>query len=92
MLTDIADQVLWPIWMGNGFVDQALSKEDWKSILTAGLKSSQRMAKAIEGNGFVALGEPTSKMSKQEMNELTDFIEYFGDSREPPVQWTEPQA
>lgn len=73
LLTEIAEQVRWPV---DGEMQQ-LTKEDWKVIVTAGLKRHQRIAKGIEG-GFVMLGASTSKMKKDEMAELLELILSFG--------------
>lgn len=72
-LTEIARQVQWPV---DGKM-QYLSPEDWKDILTAGLRREQRVAQGIEG-GFVMLGSRTSRMSQREMGELIELIHAFG--------------
>lgn len=54
-----------------------LSAEDYKDLLTAGLRREARMVPNMEGNGFVALGMRTSTMSKGEMGELLDLIDAF---------------
>lgn len=68
MLTDLSEQVTW-----HGL---KLSPEDWKHVMTAGLKS-QRAVPGIDG-GFVVLGQSTSKMGKAEMTELQELIAAFG--------------
>lgn len=73
LLTDISKQVIWPV---DGEMVK-LDKEDWKAVISAGLKRTQRIAKGIEG-GFVMLGASTSKMSKAEMADLITLIEAFG--------------
>lgn len=83
MLTDIALQVQWPV---DGAM-QSLAPEDWKDILTSGVRKEQRVAQGIEG-GFVMLGSRTSKMRKKEFAELIEFIYWFGSER--GVQWSEP--
>ena len=82
LLADISHQVEWPV---NG-VMQKLPKDDWKHILSAGLKKEQRVAAGIDG-GFVILGQYTSKMNKAEMGELIDLIQAFGSQHD--VKWTE---
>lgn len=85
-LTDIANQLPWPV---DGKT-QHLSPSDWKDICTAGLRKTQRIAQGIEG-GFVVLGARTSKMTVAEMKELLDFIEYVGGTYK--VQWSkQPEA
>ena len=81
MLTDIANSTEWPV---DGRM-QMLSPEDWKTILSAGLRKTQRIAQGVEG-GFVILGASTSKMLVGEMAELIDFIQFFGDTHN--VQWS----
>lgn len=65
---------------------QHISPEDFKHIMTAGLKKHQRVAAGIEG-GFVILGQYTHKMNKAEMAELLELILAFGAERN--VQWSE---
>lgn len=83
-LGDIAEQVDWPV---NGVMSK-LTPEDWKDILTAGLKKNQRVAAGVEG-GFVLLGERTSRMKVGEMVELIEFVLWFGSEHD--VIWTEPK-
>jgi len=84
VLGDIAKQVQW-------YVDgkqQLLSAEEWKDILTAGLRKHQRIAQGIDG-GFVILGERTSRMRIGQMCELIELAHAFGAER--GVVWTDPQ-
>jgi hypothetical protein len=78
LLGDISRQVEW--------YGQTLSKNDWKWVFTAALRS-QRMVPGLNG-GMVFLGEPTSSMSKQQMTDLIELIFYFGTERE--VVWSHP--
>lgn len=76
VLTDISRQVQW-------LVDGKLSwvePEDWKHILSAGLKRYQRVAQGI-GGGFVILGQRTSKMTIAEMSDLIELAQAFGAER-----------
>lgn len=75
-LRDISRQVKWPV---DG-VEQLLPPEDWKVVLSAGLKKEHRIAAGVSG-GFVILGTPTSRMTKAEMSELLSFIEWFAAER-----------
>jgi len=75
---DLSAQVDW--------YGQRLSKEEWRTVMTAGLRK-QKAVPGIDG-GFVVLGEHTAKMSKQEMAELIDLAMTFGESR--GVKWSEP--
>jgi hypothetical protein len=72
VLTDISQQVEWH--------GQFLSPEDWKHILTAGLKREQRMAPGVNG-GWVVLGLSTSKMTKSEFSELLELAYAFGSEK-----------
>jgi hypothetical protein len=67
-LEDIAQQVVW--------YGVKLDKQEWKDVLTAGLKK-QKIVPGIEG-GFVVIGARTSKMSIAEMNELIELSIMFG--------------
>ena len=67
-LEDIAQQ---GVWYG-----QKLDKQEWKDVLTAGLKK-QKIVPGIEG-GFVVIGARTSKMTIAEMNELIELSTMFG--------------
>ena len=77
MLTDVADQV---VWHGDKH-----SKEDWKCILTAGLRK-QRAVPGIDG-GFVVLGMSSSKLGKGEFGDLIELIYAFGTQHD--VFWSE---
>jgi hypothetical protein len=76
MLTEISEQMQWCV---DGKMQQ-LSAEEWKDILTAGLKREQKVAQGIDG-GFVILGQRTSKMTKREMSDLMELIAAFGSER-----------
>jgi hypothetical protein len=78
MLQDISRQVDW--------YGQKLTKEEWKDVLTAGLKRS-RIVPGIDG-GFVVLGLRTSSMSKREFSELIELIMAFGTQH--GVKWSDP--
>jgi hypothetical protein len=76
VLSDLAKQVQWH--------GEKLTKEEYKDLLTAGLKK-QRAIPGIDG-GFVVLGSSTSKMTKAEMSELITLAHAFGDER--GVKWS----
>lgn len=78
LLTDIANQVPW-----HGI---KLSPDEYKDLLSAGLVKS-KVVPNIEGNGFVILGQRTSKMGKREFSELCELILAFG--VEHGVRWTD---
>jgi hypothetical protein len=68
-LTALSEQVKWH--------GQTLSPEDWKDLLTAGLKRELRMVPNLDGNGFVSLGARTSTMTKAEFSDLLELIHAF---------------
>lgn len=79
MLGDLSRQVVWH--------GQKLTKEEWKDATTAAIKR-QRVIPGIEG-GWVVLGTSTRNMKIAEMNELMEFIEFFGGSQQ--VKFTAPE-
>jgi hypothetical protein len=81
VLTDISRQVPWMVDGQTVHPDP----EEWKEILSAGLKKNQRMARGIEG-GFVMLGLRTSKMTRKEMIDLIDLGHAFG--AQHGVKWS----
>lgn len=84
-LGDIAKQVPWVV---NGR-QVMLSKDDWKTILSASLKREQRIAAGIDG-GWVMLGARTSHMSKSELSDLLDLAYAFGAQHK--VVFTDPET
>jgi len=82
VLTDISRQVQWPVDGAMQFIEP----EDWKHVLSAGLKRHQRVAQGVDG-GFVILGQRTSQMSIGEMCELIELAQAFG--VEHGVSWSE---
>ena len=72
LLTDLSKQTDW-----HGV---KLSPDEFKDLLSAGLVKS-KVVPNIEGNGFVILGQRTSKMSKREMGDLIELIFAFGIER-----------
>lgn len=83
MLEDLARQVDWPV---DG-VMQKLDREDWKHIMSAGLRNHQRVAAGKDG-GFVVLGQSTKRLTKSEFSDLIEIIYEFGSTR--GVVWSEP--
>ncbi|RWR28806.1 recombination protein NinB [Sinirhodobacter populi] len=69
LLTDVSRQVTW--------YGRKLSNEDWKHIFTASL-SKLDVVPNIDGSGFVALGQSTSRMGKRKFSELIELIFEFG--------------
>ena len=63
------------------------SAEDWKDIFTASLSIELKMTPTIQGNRWVVLGLKTRKMNKQQLIELIDFIQSYGDLK--GVKWSD---
>lgn len=72
LLSDLAEQTDWH--------GMKLAPEEWKDLLSAGLTKS-KVVPNIEGNGFVILGQRTSKMGKREFSDLCELILAFGAER-----------
>lgn len=77
LLTDVSRQVEW--------YGRKLAPEDWKHVFSSALRK-QDVVPNIEGNGFVVLGQSTSKMGKREFSDLVELIYSFGAERN--VIWT----
>ena len=67
LLEEISKQVDW--------YGQKLTGEEWKDVLTAGLKK-EKVVPGING-GFVVLGQRTSKMNKSEFSDLLELARAF---------------
>lgn len=72
MLTDISQQVDW--------YGKRLTPEDWKHIFSSSMKKLD-VVPNLDGTGFVALGQQTSKMTRGEMSEMQTLMEAFGAER-----------
>lgn len=72
LLSDLAEQTDW-----HGI---RLAPEEWKDLLSAGLTKS-KVVPNIEGDGFVILGQRTSKMCKREFGDLLELVHTFGAER-----------
>lgn len=83
MLTDISKQLQWAVDGEMCWLD----KEDWKHIMSAGLKRHQRIAKGIDG-GFVILGQSTRKMKKADFADLIELMFAFG--AQHGIEWSDP--
>ncbi|MER1974570.1 recombination protein NinB [Pseudocitrobacter faecalis] len=77
-LRDISQQVNWH--------GRWLDAESWKCIFTAALKK-QDVVPNLNGDGFVVLGQSTSKMRVSEFAELLELIQAFG--TEHGVKWSD---
>lgn len=72
MLADIEAQCDW-----HGL---KLKAEEWKDLLSAGLVQS-KVVPNLEGNGFVILGQRTSKLTKSQFAALIELIQAFAAER-----------
>lgn len=77
-LHDISEQVNWH--------GRKLDSESWKCIFTAALKK-QDVVPNLTNDGFVVLGQSTSKMRVSEFSDLLELINSFGAER--GVKWSE---
>ena len=68
LLEDLSAQINW--------YGTRLTKEEWKDVMTAGLKRS-KVVPGIDG-GFVVVGASTSKMDKKTFSDLVELIYSFG--------------
>lgn len=69
MLADISEQVDW--------YGKRLTPEDWKHVFSASLRKLD-VVPNLDGSGFVALGQSTSRMTRAEMSDMQTLMEAFG--------------
>ena len=69
-LTDIATQ--------KEHCGRRYAPEDWKVIFLHALGRETRFAPALDGRGFVPLGQSSSELSVAEMGELLELIAAWG--------------
>ncbi|HEY2455198.1 MAG TPA: recombination protein NinB [Scandinavium sp.] len=72
VLGDVSRQVEWH--------GRKLTSESWKHIFTAAL-IKQDVVPNLSGDGFVVLGQSTSKMTVRQMRDLIELIHAFGAER-----------
>jgi hypothetical protein len=77
-LSDVSDQVDW--------YGRKLSAEDWKNVFTASLRKLE-VVPNLDGTGFVALGQSSSRMTKREFSDLLELINAF--AAEHGVVWSD---
>jgi hypothetical protein len=80
MLTDVATQV--------EHAGQRYSTEDWKILFIHALGRETRFIPALDGRGFVPIGQSSSDLSIEEMSELIELIFAWG--AEHGVEFHEP--
>lgn len=78
VLGDVSRQVEWH--------GRNLSSEAWKHIFTAAL-FKQDVVPNLAGDGFVVLGQSTSRMTVSQMRDLIELIQAFGAERS--VHWSD---
>ena len=69
-LTDVAAQKDW-----HGV---HLDPADWKLIFLAALNKEMRIVPNLDGNGFVNLGQSSSKLSRSEFSDLLEVLYAWG--------------
>lgn len=99
LLRDLSQQVGWKRarWRGDRCIEDGayvllrdhpdatrLSDEDFKDIITATMHKP-RLAAGMDGQGVVALGLRTSRMSQRQMGEVIDRAQAWGSQL--GVQW-----
>lgn len=77
-LGDVSRQVEWH--------GRWLDAESWKCVFTAALKQ-QDVVPNLAGNGFVVIGQSTSRMRVGEFAELLELIQAFGTERGVKRDW-----
>lgn len=82
MLADISAQVDW--------YGKRLTPEDWKHVFSSSMKKLD-VVPNLDGTGFVALGQQTSKMTKAEMSNMQTLMEAFGAERGVKFSAQEPE-
>lgn len=80
MLTDIAKQ--------KEHFGQRYTPDDWKKIILHALGREARFVPALDGQGFIPLGQSSSDLSKAEMADMTEFMFAWG--AENGIVWSDP--
>jgi len=80
MLTDISQQL--------ELKGEKYPPEDWKTLILHEMGKETRFIPSLDGHGFVPLGVSSSKLSKQEMSDLIEYIYALGSQQN--VIWSEP--
>lgn len=81
---DIAKQCEW--------AGRKWSTDEWKRLLTAAWMRTRnegvQLVPALDGKGFDALYQHTSKLTRGECTELADYVMAWGSSLDTPVRWS----
>lgn len=79
MLTDIASQ--------KEHCGRRYSPDDWKVIFLHALGKETRFVPALDGQGFIPIGQSSSDLGKGEMSNMIELIASWG--AENDVLWSE---
>ena len=83
-LNDVAKHCTWS--------GQRWDAEDWKRLTTAAWCRTRnegvRIVPAIDGIGFDVLYQRTSKLTRAECADLSEYILAWGSTQDPPVKWS----
>lgn len=82
MLTDVASQ--------KEHCGRHYPADDWKVLFLHALGRETRFIPALDGHGFVPLGQSSSDLSKAEMSEMIEMMLAWG--AENGVAWSEPET
>lgn len=77
LLADVSSQVVWH--------GRTLTPAQWKDFFSASLQQ-MTIVPNMEGTGFIALGQSTSRMTKRMFADLCELIQAFGAER--GVRWS----
>ena len=84
-LTDMSQQVKWWHTRKGEWVEDLMSKDAWKAVLTAAFESETESARGVDG-GQVMLGARTSQYSRKRMGDFIEFVHAIGTER--GVRWS----
>ena len=80
MLTDIACQ--------KEHCGRRYSPDEWKVLFLHAIGRETRFIPALDGQGFIPLGQSSSDLSKAEMSEMLEFVACWG--AENGIVWSDP--
>lgn len=82
LLGKLSRHVKQPVSDSDGFiVDEYLSAEEWKQILSASLEGLTRRCEDPNGNGYILLGHSTSTETVTWMTDMIELIYAFAAQR-----------
>lgn len=80
MLTDVSFQ--------KEHCGRKYAPDQWKVLFLSALGREMQFAPALDGNGFVPLGQSSSNLSISEMGDLMEFMSAWG--AENGIVWSDP--